>query len=103
MKHIKRINEFRTIGFRYSEPTMGFKIKFDYEGDLSSNIMKSVLDNVDVKFENIEITNNKLEIDIFIYNERELESIVESIIRKLNSFFEIRVSNIDVREHKENL
>ena len=38
MKHIKPINEFtRTIGFRYSEPTIGYRAILFCVGKLSIN------------------------------------------------------------------
>lgn len=36
LKYIKTINEFRTVGFRYSEPKLGFNISFFYKGELNS-------------------------------------------------------------------
>ena len=51
MKHIKTINEFRTIGFRYSEPTIGYKAVIFCNGELEEGQLSNLLNYLDVKFD----------------------------------------------------
>ena len=118
MKHIKSINEFRTIGFKYSEPKLGFTISFDYNGEVSEEDISDILNNMDIKFTNIDINENKkrisiegrnidlngsIKIDINIYNEKDLSEMIKEISRSLYSIFDVSTINHNVKEHKSNL
>jgi hypothetical protein len=118
MKHIKSINEFRTIGFRYSEPTLGFLISCYYSGDIKEEDISDVLDNLNIKFDSIDITdefgtletehglievNGVISFNIIIYNEKEIEAILDEFGRLMYSVFETRTVNYQVKEHRENL
>lgn len=118
MKHIKSINEFRTVGFRYSEPKLGFTILFDYIGKINEEDISDILNNMDIKFTNIEISkeekktfvqnnsidiNGRVKIDINIYNEKDLTEIIKELSRLLFSMFDVGTVNHDVKEHRSNL
>lgn len=118
MKHIKSINEFRTIGFRYSEPTLGFLISCYYTGDIKEEDISDVLEKLNIKFDSINITDEfgtleigqeSIEVDgvvsfnMFIYNEKEIEAILDEFGRLMYSVFETRTVNYQVKEHRENL
>lgn len=118
MKYIKSINEFRTIGFRYSEPTLGFLISCYYLGNITEEDISDVLENLNIKFDSIDITdefgtletehghievNGIISFNIFIYNEKEMEDIIEEFNRLLYSVFETMTFNHQVKEHRENL
>jgi hypothetical protein len=118
MKHIKSINEFRTIGFRYSEPTLGFLISCYYTGDIKEEDISDVLEKLNLKFDSINIThedgsleteqgdipvNGVISFNILIYNEKEIEAIIEEFNRLLYSVFETMTFNYQIKEHRENL
>jgi len=118
MKYIKSINEFRTIGFRYSEPTLGFLISCYYEGSITEEDISDVLGKLNLKFDSINIVhedgtleteqgdiqvNGFISFNILIYNEKEIESILDEFGRLIYSVFETRTINYQVKEHRENL
>ena len=118
MKYIKSINEFRTIGFRYSEPTLGFLISCYYSGVVTEEDISDVLEKLNIKFDSIDITdefgtlktehglievNGIISFNIFIYNEKEIESILDEFNRLMYSVFETRTINYQIKEHRENL
>ena len=118
MKYIKSINEFRTIGFRYSEPTLGFLVSCYYAGNITEEDISDVLNKLNLKFDSINIThedgsleieqddipvNGVISFNILIYNEKEIESILDEFGRLMYSVFETRTLNFQIKEHRENL
>lgn len=110
MKHIESINEFyeRTIGFRYSEPKEKFKFIAAYTGDLTKTDISDILKYYDVKFDNIEIIEKKEVIeleedmieltgviffDLFVYNEKEIDSIVNGLGKALINELGVEIVN----------
>ena len=94
MKHLKTINELnRTIGFRYSKPTLKFKLKLHFSGDINISKVEEALKYLDITFSDISIVENDmyevtiddhqfeklkedlLELTIFSYKEEEIKEI----------------------------
>ena len=118
MKHIKTINEFRTVGFRYSEPKLGFNISFFYKGELNSKDISNVLKRLDIKSSDINVNNNygtleindhevevdgSVDFDIFVYDEETIEDLLKEVGKLIYSVFKVETYGYDVTEHKENL
>jgi len=119
MKYIKSINEYnRTIGFRYSKPTESFHVVLFFVGKLDENSFESVLNNIDVTYESLSVrldeniievkegdktievvTDGVVEFDLFIYNEKELRSIFENIIRICDTEFNVQISDFVTKEN----
>ncbi len=100
MKHILPINEFyhRTMGFRYSDPTMAFKVKSSFKGTLTKDEVLKSLDSIfKLKYEFISLNDEagiitisdadgtnydvkidgNIEFEIIVYSEKEVEKIIE--------------------------
>lgn len=119
MKYIKSINEYsRTVGFRYSKPTESFHAVLFFVGNLDENSFKSVLDSIDVTYESLSVryeediievqmgdevkevvTDGKIEFDLFIYNEKELFSIFQDILRICDVEFNVQISDFNTKEN----
>jgi hypothetical protein len=113
MKHIKSINEYnRTIGFRYSKPRESFHVTLFFAGKLDENSIESVLNNIDVTYESINIRKKSVndveiaehidgvaEFDIFIYNEKELRSIFENILKIFENEFNVKIVDFITKEN----
>lgn len=110
MKHLQTINEFydRTIGFRYSEPKEKFKFISAYAGELTKQDLSDILTHYDVKFENIEIIeksevielegdmielNGAIFFDLYVYSEKEIDSIVNGLGKVLINEFDVELVN----------
>jgi hypothetical protein len=114
MKHIKAINEFnRTIGFRYSKPTIKFRLSLICIGELDEESLSKLLNFLDITHENIKITKEentvsfeddeiitdlKIEFEFFVYNETELEKIVDEIREGLDREFDVDTFNISLKK-----
>lgn len=114
MKYIKPINEFtRTIGFRYSEPTIGYKAILFCIGKVSKNSFLQLLDFLDLKTEKVKVskeqnnveteggeleTNLLIEFDFFVYSEQEIEKIVQDIRDGLNREFNVQTFDFLLKE-----
>lgn len=106
MKYIKPINEFsRTIGFKYTQPSVRFNVLMFCKGELTNEQFTDFMDFIDVKFEKLNIKDAKKEIqiddsivesdivvefDILAYGESEIETITEQIQKGLNREFEVQ-------------
>lgn len=106
MKHLQSINEYtRTVGFRYSEPSIRFNAIASCKGELSEEQFKELMSYIEVKFENLKIseenkevdfdeitidTNLSIEFDFFVYNENEVPQITEDIQNGLNREFDVQ-------------
>lgn len=119
MKYIKSINEYsRTVGFRYSKPTESFHAVLFFVGDLDENSFQSILDSIDVTYESLivkqeediievqigeevkeVVIDGKVEFDLFIYNEKELFSIFEDILRICDVEFNVQISDFNTKEN----
>lgn len=127
MKYINTINEFtRTIGFRYSKPSIKYKATLFCSGELTEDSLKELLNYIQVPFENVKISNEETTIDIsghedkfglansgddniietnlivefefFVYSEQEIEKIVEEIRLGLNREFEVMTFDFLVKQ-----
>lgn len=119
MKHIKSINEFyhRTMGFRYSEPALRFSITCYYQGRITEEQLSQALENIgNLKFEKVEVNHNDskrtirdeveqivhingyMDFDILIYNEREIDSIMENLTKSLYIDYKIKVVDVSINE-----
>lgn len=121
MKHIKSINEFyhRTMGFRYSEPALRFSITCYYQGIITEEQLSQALENIgNLKFEKVEVNTNNakrpirdvdevvqnvgingsMDFDILIYNEREIDSIMENLTKSLYIDYKVRVVDVSINE-----
>lgn len=100
MKHLQSINEYdRTVGFRYSDPTEKFNIKVYINGELTEEEIKNTLNETDVivlgdiRFEETpddympddeddeDDEVNVISFDISVYNEKEIERIMEDFTK----------------------
>lgn len=114
MKYIKAINEFnRTIGFRYSEPTIGYKAILFCNGKISKSSFLHLLDFLEIKNEKVKVskqenkfqlenedinTNLTIEFDFFVYSEQELEKIVEDVRSSLQREFDVQTFDFLLKE-----
>lgn len=114
MKYIKSINEFnRTIGFRYSEPTLGYKAVLYCIGKLTKNSFLQLLDFLEIKNEKVKLikeenklqvedleidTNLTIEFDFFVYSEQEIEKIVDDVRNGLNREFNVQAFDFLIKE-----
>lgn len=106
MKHLQSINEFRTIGFKYSEPKVRINAILMCKGELDEEQFSALMKHINVKYENFDVYDEKneletedgtlesdivVEFDILIYNESELETITIDIQNGLNREFNVQV------------
>lgn len=107
MKHIKKLNEYqRTVGFRYSQPKEQFSIKLYLDGELTKEQIATSLKEIDVVFNDIEFIDIEDEDDvesevmsvvtfeINIYNEKELEKILEDFSKIINLDYDVRTLEV---------
>jgi len=119
MKYIKSINEYsRTVGFRYSKPRESFHAVLFFVGKLDENSFQSVLDSIDVTYESLivrqeediievrvgdeikeVVIDGKVEVDLFIYNEKELFTIFEDILRICDTEFNVQISDFNTKQN----
>jgi hypothetical protein len=119
MKYIKSINEYsRTVGFRYSKPRESFHAVLFFVGKLDENSFQSVLNNIDVTYESLSVRyeediievrvgdeikevviDGKVEFDLLVYNEKELFSIFEDILRICDVEFNVQISDFNTKEN----
>jgi hypothetical protein len=119
MKYIKSINEYsRTVGFRYSKPRESFHAILFFVGKLDENSFQSVLNNIDVTYESLSVRyeediievrvgdeikevviDGKVEFDLLVYNEKELFSIFEDILRICDVEFNVQISDFNTKEN----
>jgi len=121
MKHLKTINELnRTIGFRYSKPTLKFKLKLHFSGDINISKVEEALKYLDITFSDISIVENDmyevkiddhqfeklkedlLELTIFSYKEEEIKEILDSLINELISEYDIDIIDVNLHKVKRN-
>jgi len=122
MKHLKSINEYhRTVGFRYSEPKESYIVSILCRGNdiISYNINNCLAKVTDLKFKPDETKIQKFEepmmvelkdgmfqvnavvdITITVYNDKEINAIVEELDRKLD-FYNIQVVDFKYKENLE--
>ena len=114
MKYIKAIKEFnRTIGFRYSKPTIKFRLSLICIGDLDEESLTKLLNHLDILHENVKITseeniveldygkistNLKIELEFFVYNESEIKKIVDELREGLDREFDVEIFNIGLKK-----
>jgi len=123
MKHIKSINEFRTVGFRYSEPDLGFTISFYYKGEITEDDISAIAERLSVKVSSIEIgkefgeieiqspdgeiqelqVDGNISLDLHLYDEKKVELILDEMSKLLYSIFDTATYEYNIKEHKENL
>ena len=114
MKHIKKLNEYqRTVGFRYSQPKEQFSIKLYLDGELTKEQIETSLKEIDVVFNDIEFIDIDDEDDagsevmtvvtfeIKIYNEKELEKILEDFSKIINLDYDVRTLGVFAKPKRE--
>jgi hypothetical protein len=110
MKHLQSINEYqRTVGFRYSDPTEKFNIKVYINGELTEEEIKNTLNDIDViLFGDIQFEEtpndyipeeedgvvNVISFDISVYNEKEIERIMEDFTKIV--YLDYKIKTLDV-------
>jgi hypothetical protein len=119
MKYIKSINEYsRTVGFRYSKPRESFHAILFFVGKLDESSFQSILNNIDVTYESLSVRyeediievrvgdeikevviDGKVEFDLLVYNEKELFSIFEDILRICDVEFNVQISDFNTKEN----
>ena len=106
------------VGFRYSKPRESFHAVLFFVGKLDENSFQSVLDSIDVTYESLSVrqeediievqvgdeieevvTDGKIEFDLFIYNEKELFSIFQDILRICDTEFDVQISDFNTKEN----
>ena len=121
----------RTAGFKYSKPTIRFSVTCYYIAsgdDLSSSIVKAVSKYLNVESENISLddevdivtipgavnpdgttseepeqidVDGMLKFDILIYNEREVEKIMDDITKELYVDYDVRLVDVAIKEQSK--
>lgn len=119
MKYIKSINEYsRTVGFRYSKPRESFHAILFFVGKLDESSFQSILDSIDVTYESLSVRyeediievklgdeikevviDGKVEFDLLVYNEKELFTIFENILRICDVEFNVQISDFNTKEN----
>jgi|688.fasta_scaffold112721_3 hypothetical protein len=110
MKHLQSINEYqRTVGFRYSDPKEKFNIKVYINGELTEEEIKNTLNDIDViLFGDIQFEEtpndyipeeeddvvNVISFDISVYNEKEIERIMEDFTKII--YLDYKIKTLDV-------
>lgn len=112
MRYIKKINEYqRTVGFRYSEPKEKFNIKVYLDGELTEEDIEITLGEIDVAFGDIYFEEspdnyipeeegtsvNVVSFDINVYNEKELERIMEDFSKTIHLDYNVRVLEVFIK------
>ena len=112
MKHIKLFEAYiaengysRTLGFRYSEPTIKYQVDFDFSDktlfkfDLSQDI-REALSEFDVKCEDVIKHDEGYSMIISVFNEKEVDSIIDQFIKQMFSEYQapIEPTTIVVRK-----
>lgn len=108
LKHLKSINEYRTMGFRYSDPTDKFDIALLYQGELDQSILEEVLKDYRIDFESIEINDKKVEtengisdgyvvISVLVYTDKEINDVVDTIIKHIRIRNKVTTLGVDVQ------
>jgi hypothetical protein len=117
MKHIKKLNEYqRTVGFRYSQPNEKFNIKVYLDSELKKEEIETSLNEIDVIFGNIKfedvpedyVTQEENEVvvsvvtfELSIFNEKELEKILEDFSKIINLDYGVRVLEFFIKPKRE--
>mgnify|MGYP006055001903 FL=1 len=110
MKHIRLYEEYtRTVGFRYSEPTLKFQIDFNFtdetldQYDLSDDIKLAFADS-DTKCDSVNRHDNGYSAIISIYNEKELNSVIEEFEKFMHDEYQVELkSDLRVRKSTKDL
>lgn len=112
MKHIKTINEYqRTVGFRYSEPREKFNIKVYLDSELTKEEIELALNEADVIFTDIKFEDtpddyitpeqdqevNVISFDVNVYNEKELERIIEDFSKTIRLDYDVRILDVSIK------
>lgn len=115
MKHIKNINEYqRTVGFRYSEPKEKFNIKVYLDDELSKEEVEIALNEADVVFSDIKFEEapedyitpeqdqyvNVISFDVNVYNEKELERIIEDFSKTIHLDYGVRTIEVFIKPRR---
>jgi|SaaInlV_165m_DNA_1040744.scaffolds.fasta_scaffold06438_4 hypothetical protein len=123
MKHIKHINEYRTVGFRYSEPDLGFTISFYYKGEITEDDISAIAERLGVKVSSINIgkefgeieiespdgdvkeleVDGNISLDFHLYDEKKIDAILDEMSKLMYSIFTTSTYEYNIKEHKENL
>lgn len=123
MKYIKSINEFRTVGFRYSKPDLGFTVSFFYKGEITEDNISAIAERLGIKVSSIEMSGEygklsiqppegdeyEVEVDgtitleIFLYDEKKMDAILDELAKLMYSIFDTTTYEYNIKEHKENL
>ena len=87
MKKIKLFEEFRAMGFQYSEPKDKFQIRFSLDDDGSEapleDIIEDILKRYDIKYDDVDVDGWDVEIDIRVYKDEEIDSIMDKLLMSL--------------------
>lgn len=113
MKHLQSINEYqRTVGFRYSDPKEKFNIKIYINGELTEEEIKNTLNEIDVivfgdiQFEDTpddyipeeeDVMVNVISFDISVYNEKEIERIIEDFTKIIHLDYKVKTLEVFIK------
>ena len=86
-KRIKLFEEFRAMGFQYSEPKDKFQIRFSLDDDESEapleNTIEDILKKYDIKHDDVDVDGWDIEINVRVYKDEEIDSIMNSLLTSL--------------------
>lgn len=87
MKHLKKFNESRVVGFKYNKPTEQYSIRFNVlSNDNVLRMIRNFLDDMDVVHGHVtggNSSHNSYHVDITVYNEREVDTIMNDLSLKM--------------------
>jgi hypothetical protein len=121
------IGYHRTMGFKYSQPSEKIEIQIAYTStyEITEEIVSDILEDIDVKNENIAfhpvptgfvvnriddegklvrsdtIPDGLITFDIYVYNEKEVEKIMDDFGKFMNNEYDFVILDIQFKEGKK--
>ena len=111
------------MGFRYSEPDLGFTISFYYKGEITEDDISAIAERLGVKVSSINIgkefgeieiespdgdvkeleVDGNISLDFHLYDEKKIDAILDEMSKLMYSIFTTSTYEYNIKEHKENL
>ena len=90
MRKIKLFEEYRAMGFQYSEPKESFLVSFSLDDDNEMYVeetleetIKDILVENNIKYDSIDIDGWLITLDVRVYVDREVNAIMDTILKSL--------------------
>jgi hypothetical protein len=97
MNRIKMFEEYtRTMGFRYSEPSIEILIQIPSVDDGLAEIINSVLDEDNVSVKEVNFVDGAYDVVVLVYNEKEIGAIVDNLLDVLTNKYVADINTEDV-------